>query len=75
MSDDLQMDDFYRVMGEFYDSTKNQKHESPTRRLMDQQKAAWDSKAVLYKKMKQGEIDMQDYSITYVVDPKRTFVV
>ena len=69
------MDNFYKVMGEFYDKSKVQKHESPTRRLMDQQKAAWDSKAVLYRKSKAGEIDMQDYSITYVVDPKRTFVV
>ena len=70
------MDNFYKVMGEFYDRSKLQKHESPTRRLMDQQKAAWDAKAVLYKKQQTGEIDMkQNYSITYVVDPKRTYVV
>ena len=39
--DDLGMDTFYQVMGEFYDTSNNRKHESPTRRLMDQQANAW----------------------------------
>ena len=68
------MDEFYKVMGEFYGNNQK-KHESPTRRLMDQQKASWAHKDLLYKKMKQGEINMRDYSLTYTVDPKRTFVV
>lgn len=35
VGDDLHMDQFYKVMGDFYDSGMK-KHESPTRRLMDQ---------------------------------------
>lgn len=62
-------------MGEFY-ANDQKKHESPTRRLMDQQKASWNHKALLYKKQKSGQIDMQhNYSITYTVDPKRTYVI
>ena len=34
--DPLQMDQFYKVMGEFYDNTNCKKHASPTRRLMNQ---------------------------------------
>jgi len=50
------MDQFYSVMGEFYGNNQK-KHASPTRRLMDQQKASWDHKSHLYQKMKSGEID------------------
>lgn len=42
---------------------------------MDQQKASWDHKSHLYKKIKSGELSMQDYSLTYTVDPKRTYVI
>ena len=55
-NDGLEMDQFYRVMGEFYGNNMK-KHESPTRRLMDQQKASWQHKNHLYGKMKSGEID------------------
>lgn len=72
--DGLEMDQFYKVMGEFYGNNMK-KHESPTRRLMQQQKAAWDTKSVLYQKVKSGELSMQDYSLTYVVDPKKTYVI
>ena len=72
--DGLEMDEFYKVMGEFYGNNQK-KHESPTRRLMDQQKACWAHKDLLYKKMKRGEINMRDYSLTYTVDPKRTYVI
>ena len=71
--DALEKDQFYQVMGEFYGSMK--KHESPTRRLMDQQKASWKHKNHLYAKMKSGEIDSNQYSLTYTVDPKATYVI
>ncbi len=61
-------------MAEFYGGHPK-KHASPTRRLMDQQKAAWDHKTHLYNKMKRGEISQKDYSLTYTVDPKRTYVI
>ena len=61
-------------MGEFYGNDMK-KHASPTRRLMDQQKASWAHKDHLYKKMKSGDIDMEQYSLTYTVDPKRTYVI
>ena len=74
VGDDLHMDQFYKVMGEFYGAGVK-KHESPTRRLMDQQKASWRHKDHLYKKMRSGDIDFQEYSLTYTVDPKRTYVI
>jgi len=42
---------------------------------MDQQKASWAHKDHLHKKMKRGEISMKDYSLTYTVDPKNTYVI
>lgn len=68
------MDQFYKVMGEFYNGHQK-KHASPTRRLMDQQKASWNHKNHLYNKMKTGEITKQDYQLTYTVDPKSTYVI
>ena len=61
-------------MGEFYDHDMP-KHASPTRRLMDQQKATWAHKSHLHNKVKRGEISMKDYSLTYTVDPKNTYVI
>lgn len=69
------MDQFYKVVGEFYDADHPKKHASPTRRLMQQKEAAWEHKSVLYKKAKSGAFNDQDYSITYVVDPKKTYLI
>jgi len=75
VGDSLHMDEFYQVMGEFYDSGMK-KHESPTRRLMDQQKASWKHKNHLFKKQRTGDIDVKgQYSLTYTVDPSRTYVI
>ena len=71
-TDDPRKDKFYLLSDDFYNV---QKHASPTRRLMDQQKASWKHKDHLYKKMKRGEIDFEQYSLTYTVDPHRTFVI
>ena len=70
----LGMDEFYRVMGEFYGSNMK-KHESPTRRLRQQKAAAVEHKSYLYKKLKSGEISNEEYTLTYTADPKRTFMI
>ena len=71
---DLNMDDFYKVMGEFYDN-KMKRHASPTKRLMDQKKAAFEHKTYLYKKLQSGEIDERQYSLTYVASPQKTYMI
>lgn len=43
------MDEFYKIMGEFYGSVK--KHKSPTRRLIQQKDAAFRHKEKLSKVM------------------------
>ena len=71
--DGLAMDEFYKIMGEFYQGQK--RHDSPTKRLMQQKKASFDHKTKLYQKIKSGEIDPQKYSITYVTDPNATYMI
>jgi hypothetical protein len=65
---DLQMDEFYKLMGDFY--TGAPRHTSPTRRLINQKHAAFSHKEKLCQSMYP-----KDYSLTYIVDPKRSFVV
>jgi len=48
--EDVGMDKFYEIMGEFY-SSDMRKHASPTKRLMQQKDAAWKHKAFLAKKI------------------------
>ena len=50
---------------------KPKKHASPTKRLMQQKEAAWKHKAFLSKNLHKGD----KYSLTYVCDPKKTFVI
>jgi hypothetical protein len=68
------MDEFYKVMGEFYGSNMR-KHESPTRRLRQQKAAAVDHKTYLFKKLQSGEISRDEYTLTYVTDPKKTYMI
>lgn len=42
------MEEFYKVMGEFYGASNMKKHESPTRRLRQQKHAAVEHKQFLY---------------------------
>jgi len=42
---DLKMDEFYKIMGEFYDGAP--RHKSPTKRLMEHKAAAWRHKEQL----------------------------
>ena len=63
------MDNFYEIMGEFYGSVK--KHESPTKRLIQQKDAAFKHKSFLSKHIKKT----QDYNLTYVASPEKTYVI
>lgn len=67
--DDLHMDDFYKVMGEFYGSVK--RHTSPTKRLRDMK----DSTVVHKTVLKQGLRRTQDYSLTYCTSPDKAYVI
>jgi len=41
----MEMDDFYEVMGDFYSKGSDiHRHESPTKRLIQQKNAAWGHK-------------------------------
>ena len=68
--DDLNMDQFYKVMGEFYGNDQP-RHVSPTKRLMQQKDAAWKHKEFLSKNLAKGD----EYSLTYVADPQKTYVI
>lgn len=73
-TDVLGMDEFYKVMGDFYGSGMK-KHESPTRRLRQQKDSAVVHKTYLKEKLRRGEIDQSQYSLTYVHSPQKTFVI
>ena len=66
------MDKFYEIMGEFY-SSDMKKHASPTKRLIQQKNASFTHKEFLAGKMAQAS--QEDYRITYVTSPKKTYVV
>ena len=66
----MNMDQFYKVMGDFYGNDQR-KHASPTKRLMQQKDAAWAHKAHLSKNLSRTD----EYSITYVTDPHKTYVI
>ena len=64
------LDEFRDLMDWVY-GPKPKKHASPTKRLMQQKEAAWKHKAFLSKNLHKGD----KYSLTYVCDPKKTFVI
>ena len=57
-------------MNDYYYGEGADKHESPTRRLMDHKKMQLEHK----KTMKDG-IDKGDYSLTYCPSPKKSYVI
>jgi len=59
---------FYTTMTEFYQGHK--KHESPTRRLMNQMDAACENKSVINSQLRGA-----NYSLTYCPSPDRAYVV
>jgi hypothetical protein len=65
----LKLDEFYEIMGEFYSGVP--RHKSPTKRLIEQKHAAFRHKEKLSKVMHRT----QEYNQTYIVDPKRSFVI
>ena len=69
--------DFRLVVDPAYDVKKPKKHKSPTKRLMQQKEAAWKHKEFLKTNhinyIKKTENDK--YSLAYVCDPKKTYVI
>ena len=70
-------EDFRRVMDLVYGGKKPKKHASPTKRLIQQKDSAWKHKEFLVNNnvnyLKRNEYDQ--YSLAYVCDPKKTFVI
>ena len=66
----LNGDEFYKCMEDIYGGNMK-KHASPTKRLMQQKDAAWEHKSFLSKNMQKGD----EYSLTYVCDPNKTYVI
>ena len=58
-------------MDMIYGGKNPKRHESPTKRLMEQKNAAWKHKEFLSKNLSKGD----NYSLTYVCDPKKTYVI
>jgi hypothetical protein len=67
-----EMDDFYTIMGDFYakDSTC-QRHESPTKRLIQQKNAAWSHKQVFKDKVRAN----QSYQLHYTTSPEKSHLI
>lgn len=63
------MDNFYKVMGEFYKSDMK-RHASPTKRLMKQKEAAFTHKQVLYDQHRPND---GTYGITYITSPDKLY--
>jgi hypothetical protein len=62
---------FYKVMDEFYGRTKDdQKHESPTKRLIAHKDTAFEHKKVLNDGVNKG-----NYSLTYVAAPGKSYII
>ena len=67
----VNLDEFRDVMDFVYGGKNPPKHKSPTKRLVQQKDAAWDHKTHLKNNLAQSNA----YSLTYVVDPKKTYVI
>lgn len=70
---DLDLDDFYQVMGEFYQDSEVKKHDSPTRRLVQMKNSCWAHKGQLAKKL--GRAPNSRYSITYCTSPDKAYKI
>ena len=67
----MNLNEFRDVMEFVYGGPKPAKHKSPTKRLMQQKEAAWTHKTHLKNNLAKSDA----YSLTYVCDPKKTFVI
>ena len=62
---------FYKVMDEFYGRTEDdQKHKSPTKRLI-----AHKDTAVEHKKVLNDGVNKDGYSLTYVAAPGKSYII
>lgn len=60
---------FYSTMSEFYSG--HRKHDSPTRRLMEQMDSACENKSVINRKLRTND----RYTLTYCTSPDKSYVV
>ena len=64
-------DDFYKVFNEFYGKgPDDEKHASPTKRLISLKNSTSD-----HKKVMAGNIQRQEYSLTYCSSPGKSYVI
>lgn len=67
--EEMKMDDFYKVMGESYNSPEMKRHQSPTKRLIAQKNSTSN-----HKKLMKG-LKSQDYSLHYTSSPGKSYVI
>jgi hypothetical protein len=65
------MDDFYTIMGDFYNKGDMNKHVSPTKRLISQKNSTWAHKEVIADNMKAS----QAYKLHYTTSPDKSYVI
>lgn len=64
-------ENFYQVMNEFYGKgPDDEKHVSPTKRLISLKNSTTEQKKVLY-----GNVDRQEYSLTYCSSPGKSYII
>lgn len=65
------MDGFYQIMAETYGrGPDDEKHDSPTKRLISLKNSTFD-----HKKVMKNNIKRQEYSLTYCGSPQKSYVV
>ena len=65
------MDDFYTIMGDFYNKGTMNKHASPTKRLIDQKNSCWAHKEIIKDNMRAS----QSYKMHYTTSPDKSYVI
>jgi hypothetical protein len=63
-------DDFYRMMNEFY-SSNQQRHESPTLRLIQQKNSTVEHKNVMARNVERT----QNYGLFYTSSPGKSYII
>lgn len=66
----IDRDEFYKVMGEFYDPVAMKRHSSPTKRLIAQKNSTFSHKALLH-----DEVHRQGYGLHYTSAPGKSYVI
>lgn len=68
VNEELKMDEFYKVMGEFY-SGDMKRHKSPTKRLIAQKNSTAQHKTVM------RGMHTQNYSLHYTSSPGKSYII